>query len=276
MSAVLQQNGWQAYLHLLFASRAGKTRLMPQQRFGPLSVQRPFYPEGDCCHTYLLHPPGGVVGSDSLQVQVQVERQAHALLTTPGATKFYRSGGRLAQVQQHLQVQSGAALEWLPQENIYFPGAELRAATRVDVDADSRFMGWEIHCLGRPANHEHFDTGELRLDLQLYRQGQALLLDRQRINAHERLRSSGLRGAAVQASLLMYAPDLEDSLLPKLRSLAPLSGHCGVTRLHADLIIARYLGPHTHHAQQWLRAIWRSARADVIGREAVIPRIWNT
>lgn len=280
MSAQLQESptssSWQAYLQLGFAERAAKTRLLPQKRYGPLAVQRPFYPEGDCCHTYLLHPPGGVVGGDSLHLQVLSETHSSALITTPGATKFYNSGARLAQLQQELQLEAGAALEWLPQENIYFPGAELQACTRIELQADSRFIGAEIHCLGRPANNESFDRGALQLDLQLYCGGRPLVLDRQRIDPVSRHSQAGLRSAAVQASMLLFGPSLSDTLLENLRGVGVSSGVVGITRLSPQLVIARYLGPHTHIAQQWLRSLWHIARPEVIGREPVAPRIWNT
>ena len=113
--------GWRADLRLGYVKQQQRTVLKHRQQLGPLTVQRPFYPEGETCHTYLLHPPGGVVGGDELQLQVTCHEQAHALLTTPGAAKFYRSAGATAQVSQHFTVAADGLLEWLPQENIYFP-----------------------------------------------------------------------------------------------------------------------------------------------------------
>ena len=115
-----------------------------------------------------MHPPGGVVGGDELRIDVQVDAGAHALITTPAATKFYRCDGRMSSQTQELRA-AGATLEWLPQENIFYRGADARTATRVHVDAESRFIGWEINCLGLPARGEPFDAGALRLDLELWR-----------------------------------------------------------------------------------------------------------
>jgi urease accessory protein len=103
-----------------------------------------------------------------LRIDVQLETNAHALLTTPAATKFYRCDGRHSSQSQELHA-AGATLEWLPQENIFYRGADVRTATRVQIDADSRFIGWEINCLGLPARGEPFDAGALRLDLELWR-----------------------------------------------------------------------------------------------------------
>jgi len=92
-----------------------------------LAVQRALYPEADLCHVYLLHPPGGVAGGDLLNISIQVRDGGAALITTPGATKFYRSVAPRAFVRQSLKIMNGS-LEWLPQENILFPGANVGLA----------------------------------------------------------------------------------------------------------------------------------------------------
>jgi urease accessory protein len=165
--------GWQAELRLRFGTRADfpGTALLERRHRGPLVVQRPFHPEGDPCHVYVVHPPGGVVGGDELAIHAAVEPGAHAVVTTPAATKFYRCDARRSIQMQELRVRD-ATLEWLPQENIFYRGADVRTATRVHLEGESRFIGWEIACLGLPARGERFDTGRLALDLELWRSGE--------------------------------------------------------------------------------------------------------
>src|SRR6476620_11342443 len=117
-----ERAGWEAALDLEFAARGARTILARRASIGPLVVQRPFYPEGDVAHVYLVHPPGGVVGGDQLRLNVLAREGAHALITTPAATKFYRSDGRVAHQRQEI-VADAASIEWLPQETIVFPDA---------------------------------------------------------------------------------------------------------------------------------------------------------
>ena len=127
--------GWSAELDLGFEVVAGKSALVRNRHRGPLAVQRAFYPESnDLAHVYLLHPPGGIVAGDQLTVRVHVAPGARALVTTPAATKFYRSEGRVAEQTQLLRVSEGASLEWLPQETIVFGSAQVSTKTRVELE----------------------------------------------------------------------------------------------------------------------------------------------
>ena len=164
----ISDSGWDAKLSLRFASRGDRTEIVERRHHGPLRIQRPFYPEpSGTCHVYVLHPPGGVVGGDQLALDVSVDAGAHALLTTPAATKLYRSAGARAGVRQTLRVARGARLEWLPHETIAFSAAHAELMTRVELAAGARFLGWEMLCLGRPASDERFDRGEVRQSIEI-------------------------------------------------------------------------------------------------------------
>ncbi|EHW17029.1 urease accessory protein ureD [Escherichia coli DEC8B] len=123
LSTALPQNkkGWQAMLDLRFQRLHGKTTLTTRHHVGPLTVQRPFYPEEETCHLCLLHPPGGIVGGDELIINAIIDSDCHTLITMPGASKFYRSSGAQAHLQQNLTLCNNATLEWLPQDSIFFP-----------------------------------------------------------------------------------------------------------------------------------------------------------
>ena len=144
--------GWQASLNLQFRRDPERTVLARAAHVGPLTVQRPFYPEGETCHLYLLHPPGGIVGGDELDIEVTLEAGSHALITMPGASKFYRSAGAEGRLSQRMTVGENATLEWLPQDTIFFPAARARLSTRFQLTSGSRLLAWELFCLGRPVN----------------------------------------------------------------------------------------------------------------------------
>jgi urease accessory protein len=258
-----------------------------------LVVQRPFYPEGDPCHVYLVHPPGGVVGGDELRIDVQVDPGAHALITTPAATKFYRCDGRVSSQTQELHA-SGATLEWLPQENIFFRGADVRTATRVHVEQNSRFIGWEINCLGLPARDEPFDAGTLRLDLELWRghgveavdlnrprdcdnemRDVPIFLDRLRLHGEAAARGAlwGLAGQEAVGTLL--ATPATRAQVESIRELVADIPFASVSLVDGVLVL-RALAPQAEAVRTLFICAWQRLRPAIIGREAVLPRIWST
>jgi urease accessory protein len=158
--------GWAASLFLRYAVRGDRTALIERRHRGPLTVQRPFYPEkGGPCHTYLLHPPAGIVGGDDLEIVFELEADTNALVTTPGTTRWYYSDARLATSTETAYVTSGATLEWLPQETLLFDGANAKLTTRIELQGDAEVLGWEILGFGGPACGETFDNGTLDLSI---------------------------------------------------------------------------------------------------------------
>jgi len=267
---------WQAYLELKLTAGQHKTSLVPAKRYGPLSVQRAFYPEQDVCHVYLLHPPGGVVGGDELELQIDLEPQAKALFTTPGATKFYLSAGLTAQVKQQLTLQPNAQLEYLPQENIYFPGSLVNAKTSLNVAENSSAIVWEKHCFGRPANNEFYSCGKVITEFEVRCEGKLLFTEKQRIDAAEIKRASGLRNHAVTGTLLVYSDRLNRNLLDALREVAPLGGISGITLPIEKLLVARYMGSSTSDINEYFIKLLELLRPVILQREICRPRIWAT
>jgi len=274
--AALNAQGWPALLRLELRAGADRTRMVPIERYGPMSVQRPFYPEGEVSHVYLLHPPGGVVGGDRLALCLDLKARAKALFTTPGAAKFYLSAGDTAEVRQQFVLATGAELEYLPQENIYFPGAQVNARTTFELEPDSCLMFWEKHCFGRPANREFFATGRLISQINLRVAGGLVYTETQRVDAAELKRSSGLRNHAVSGSMLIFGSPLASTTLRELQGLQPKHGVCGLSQPRPGLLIARYLGDSTCALDDCFTGLWETLRPLVMRRAASRPRIWNT
>lgn len=276
--------GWQAQIQLGFSRVGAATRLSERVHRGPLRVQKALYPEGDgVCQAILLHPPSGIVGGDELRIAAHVGAQAHAQITTPGAGKWYRSGGASAAQTLVFKLDPGATLEWLPQETIVFDGALCDMETRVELAADSRYFGWEILCLGRRAAGERFRSGRIALHTRIERAGRPLWIERGQIAGDDAMLHSaaGWADASVCATLLATLPagdawaDLS-ALLAACRERHPADGaEHGVTVV-PGLLVARYLGHHSEAARHWLSALWQELRPALLGRPALAPRIWAT
>ncbi|MFI5307031.1 MAG: urease accessory protein UreD [Polyangiales bacterium] len=280
-SVLLQQQlGWEARLELDFERRGERTVLARQRHSGPLTVQRPFHPELDgTCHTYVLHPPGGVVGGDRLTLEVSASSGARALLTTPAATKFYRTAGPRAFQRQHFRVGTGCRLEWLPQESIVYDGANIALETRIELAAGAELLAWDIVCFGRPAIGERFERGRVEQRLEIWREGAPLMLERGCYDGGSEVMREpfGLGGSPVLGLLVCVANGASSELVSQARdallAVAPRQTAC--SKLPGALV-CRYLGTSTEQARQALGAAWSALREHAFGVRAVAPRIWAT
>lgn len=270
--------GWHASLDLGYESREGRTVPALRRHCGPLRVQKPFYPEGgNVCHSIVLHPPGGICGGDALELSVGVGAGACALLTTPGAGKWYRSAGAEARQSLRFHLAEGASLEWLPQESIVFDGARAVMTLGVDLAPGARYLGWDIVCLGRRGSGETFSSGSLGIETRVDIAQEPRWLERGVIEGGSgKLGSPAvLAGATVFGHFLLAGEDAPPDLLERCRALEAAEGLGAVTAL-PGLLVARYLGHEAEAARSYFSALWREARPAILGRDAVTPRIWMT
>ncbi len=280
-----QDRGWAARLQLRLEARGECTYLTARSHEGPLVVQRPLYPEpetqmgGVCaapCHLYIIHPPGGVVGGDRLALEVRVEGGAHALLTTPAAGKFYRCAGEsLGTLHQHFEVEG--LLEWLPQENIFYPGCRAELATSVRLKASGRFIGWELGCLGLPASERGLESGRLCQRIELWHEERMLLVEPLRIESDCLVPRWGLAGHVALGALLVFPAG--EALLAQVRASLEALDCAGLSlacTLVDGVLSCRGLALGADRLREAFVQLWCTLRPAVAGRSAVRPRIWAT
>lgn len=279
---------WHARLDLTLARTERGSRLIRSRHHGPLYVQKPFYPEGpELAHIYILHPPGGLVSGDWLEISVQAQPNSQALFTTPGAGRVYHA--RADRCLQHQQVTltlaENSRVEWLPTENIIYPDAFGQLNTRVELAHNSRVIAWEITCLGLPASQQPFDRGELRQRLEIVRDGRLIYRDQTHLDANnpELIHGkAGLQGRTVSGIMVAgpFPKQAHDStateLKQQLRQIAPpASDLLAITQID-ELILIRYLGHCSQSARRLLIECWQRLRPALMERPACQPRIWAT
>jgi urease accessory protein len=284
---------WLAHLGLTLSFSAHGTQLVRTQRSGPLTVQKAFYPEGrDCAHVYILHPPAGIVSGDELKVDIELTEDAHALVTTPGANRFYRArddhniGAPEQRQTTQLQVANGAKCEHFPLETIVYEGAA--AINRVDVHlhTDSVYLGWDISCLGLPSAQQPFEQGRFSQLTQIYCDGKIIYHDKVTINPNNQLQQhcAGLANNSVFATFVAYAPahilsePQRQQLIDTLRqSMQEHNAEHLISVTHIkQLLIMRYLGQHAEQCKQLFIILWQQLRPLYIQKDGIQPRIWHT
>jgi urease accessory protein len=283
-----QSDAWSAWLALGFERDGARSILCNNRHSGPLRVQKALYPEGErICHTIIVHPPGGIAGGDRLAVDIKVGSGAQALVTTPGASKWYKAreqgAGREDRAAQtlHFSVAEDATLEWLPQESIVFDAAEVEMHSTIELAAGARYAGWEILCLGRAASGETFRQGHIGQQVSVRHAGKLIWTETGALPAAGAQMTSpvGWQGATVCATLVLAGHDLSNEALETLRAALQAARapdeRVALSRLPL-IVVARYLGDSSERARMLLTTLWQQLRPAVIGAPGIPPRIWQT
>ena len=275
--------GWKGELSLHYRVQQGRTVALDRHT-GPLRVLRRLYPEGDAiCHHVLVHPPGGLVGGDELLLDAQLDSGSHALITTPGATRFYRTEGLPATQRVHLRLAAGTRLEWLPMETIAHPGCQGANQVTLDLQPGAEMMGWDLLALGLPASNAPFDSGSFTQHLHW----PGVWLERARIDAADHLlldSALGLAGQRVLATMWWasghaLAREQRLGMLDSARAAAaesPLAATAGCTSPDDRLVLLRVLAHRVEPAMALLQAVRARWRATQWGLQAHAPRLWRT
>lgn len=272
---------WHAQLDLHYHAQNQRSVAVHQHK-GPLRILKSLYPEGPAiCHNILVHPPGGLVGGDTLDIRVQVDTEAHGLITTPGATRFYRSTGEQATQRAHLQLAEGARLEWLPLEAIAYSGCQARNELHMDLAPGAELLGWDITALGLPHADQPFETGRLLQHIEW----PGIWLERGCIDAadtHLLQSPLGLAGQRCMASLFFASGsplghEQREHALESAR--AALQGHAlaqwaGVTCPNDHVAVVRVLAAQVEPAMQLLQHLWATWRQKLWGLSGTPARIW--
>lgn len=280
--ATASGTGWRARLELGFeSSEAGRTVLAHRSHIGPLRVQKALYPEGErICHCVIVHPPGGIAAGDRLEIDIRLAANAHALVTTPGATKWYKTPDGASTQAITISVAQGAVLEWLPQEAIVFNQANAHASLDIVLAPDALFLGWDTLCFGRTAAGETYTQGRYRQRWQI-RQDQVLLWNETgSLEGDGPLMTApvGMAGTPVCATLVAAGRPVDGALLEALRGemeTLPARTRIAATRLPAAIAV-RYLGHSTEEARDAFVAVWGILRPHLTGIKAQTPRLWRT
>ena len=272
---------WHANLDIRYTLENDKT-LARYEHKGPLRILQSLYPEGDAvCHNVLVHPPGGLVGGDTLDITINVSTGAHGLITTPGATRFYKSLGEPALQRTRANVQANGRLEWLPLETIAYAACQAENRSIFELALGAEMIGWDVTALGLPNANLPFETGSFMQHIEI----PGVWLERGRIDAtDERLMNSplGLAGHRCMASLFfatgsVLGRDRKEHALNVARSVMEahaLNNTAGATSPNDHVVVVRMLAPLVEPAMDLLRQVWASWRKELWQMKAATPRIW--
>jgi len=274
---------WHAHLQLQYTRPPDSPTVVRHQHSGPLRVFQSLYPEGPAvCHNVVIHPPGGLVQGDRLSIEVDVAPGAHGLVSTPGATRFYRSTGERAEQHVQIHVASGARFEWLPLETIAFDRCRATNRLSFTLEPDAQLLAWDPVSLGLPRSGQPFTQGHLEQCMEW----PGVWRDHGHIHGDDRrlLHSpAGLAGHSTLATLVLahgtpFTRQQRESLLEATRAVvdaSPLAQHCGITCPNDHMLVARALADQVEPVMALWQALWAVLRRTAWGMADTPPRVWR-
>ena len=280
MSIINNKSSWEGVLNLEYHRKDNQTQVKSSYARSPLKIQKPFYPENnDVCHTAIIHTAGGIVGGDILSQDIHVGENCHSLITTPAAGKIYKTNGQIAQQNIKIKIENNSCLEFFPQENIIFNGAQYQQNYQIELAENAHYCAWEIDRFGRTARGEKFIKGDWKSSCEVRQNGKLIWVDRQWLAGSEANCQSlnGLNNYAISGTFYWFGSEISLELVKQFRKLAQVhikEGESGVTQ-GINGVICRYRGNSVSEVKKWFLEVWGILRSHFLGKEKIISRIWQ-
>ena len=281
---------WQASIKLEFRKDKDKTLMVRNLHYGPLVVQKPFYPE-IACHVYLLHPPGGVASCDHLCVEAKANEHSQVLITTPGATKFYKGDNSYSLFEQNFYVENDASLEYLPAQNIFYKGTHTKVKTTFYLKDKSRFAFRDVSKCGMKDEVRPFENSSLFNTVTIVENGKEKLIETSFIDGQDDLEAlSGNYGCVYTGTYITnkVCEETLDKIRVILDSYKANSSFEHPQRKDPNFrfyvaagvvdnyTVVRFLSSHNEAIEKSIVDIWKLTRLETVGLKPCLPRIWST
>lgn len=259
-----------------FSAGGGATHLADLYQQSPCRI---LFPRSDGLwpEAVLLNTAGGVTGGDSLNYNISVQDQAHAVASTQAAEKIYRALDDKARIRTTLIVGENCELHWLPQETIVFNRANLARGTCAEVANGGRLLALEWLILGRQAHGETVTEGAIHDRWRVYRNGRLIWGDDFRLaGAIDDLvrRPAVLDGARALATLIYVADDAETMLESAREWLKPAMVPTGATAFK-HLLLVRFLAGDAAVLRSVVAKFVTQLRSKLAGSAVALPKVWS-
>ena len=229
------------------------------------------FPKGDLCEGVIINTGGGMAGGDSLHVEISLDADAKAVVSTQSAEKIYRAQSEPSSASIQISLSERSQLAWLPQETLLFSGAKLHRYFRADMSSDATLTVFEGVIFGRGAMGERITEGAFRDSWRIKRDQKLVFADEVALegNMADRLDRPAIGGGArAIATFLHIAPDAEARLDEARAALETSLCQCGASAWNGMLVV-RFAAVEPEGLRQSATRFLNQFRA------VPVPRVWQ-
>ena len=136
-----------------------KTVIREQYSRVPLFTQRAMYLEESLpamAYVYIVSPSGGILQGDRYRIDITLDNNTYAHVTTQGATRIYKMEKNYASQIVNITVGEGSFFEYIPDQIIPFRNSRFYQEVELNVHENATMIYSEVIVPGRVASGEAF------------------------------------------------------------------------------------------------------------------------
>ena len=262
-----------------FSCQDGYTKLSHLYQHDPVRVLFPDVPSDEVKQGIVVTTSGGLVGGDSISLDLTFDERTSAMVMAQAAEKIYGSHKDNCSIEVDLKAETLAWAEYLPQETILFDGARLNRTTRIEAEVGAKILAGEYLVFGRRGSGESFSSGYLRDAWEVRRENKLIWADTLLLenNVSEILNHPACLDDAAAAATVVFIGDDAETYLREARAI--LEDNCGTIRAGVSavngILVARLIGKDTLNLRYALGGFWQHLRHTVGLLPMSMPRLWQ-
>jgi urease accessory protein len=283
-SGAIGKNG---YMRMSFSRRDERTAMIDLEHRTPYMAQRALYwdeglPNMAC--VYIITTSGGTLQGDRISLEIDVEADAYAHITTQGMTKVQTMDTNYAAQAQTFRLSENAYLEFMPDPIIPFRNSKFITETHIVRHPSATLIYSEILLPGRRYHRadEYFGFDVFSSCVKGFDPSgqeqfcEKYILEPERTN----LRQVGIMGAFdVYANVLFLTPKANADAVHDLlgTGFSVEEGLAwGASKLPNDEgLVFKVLGNEVKQVKDKIRDFWIIARKVVTGAEVPPQFLWR-
>jgi urease accessory protein len=263
-------------------ARIKKTVIKEHYAKVPLFIQRALYLEESIpsmAYIYVISPSGGILQGDRYKIGIKLSNNAHAHITTQGATRIYKMEKDYATQMIDILVEEGCYCEYIPDQIIPYANSRFYQLANLKVHETATMIYSEILVPGRVASGENFEydicyiktVATNHADKLRFIDVLKLMPKKDNFKARGIMENFSILGNIYILAKVDHAKYLKDEINSIMKSIRKIQGGASILPDRHGVAV-RLLGNTTEHVKDVVYEILNISRRTILGGSFSKPR----